>query len=77
VIPQSVCLTTALPLSVPAGYLFSEALGSIFNFQMIYRFSWPGVLTWLAIIVILSVAASALPALRATRLSVRKTLAYE
>jgi putative ABC transport system permease protein len=67
----------AIPFGVPAGYLFSEALGSAFNFQMIYRFSWGGVLLWLAIMIVLSIAASALPALRATRLSVQETLAYE
>ncbi|HLF25443.1 MAG TPA: FtsX-like permease family protein [Anaerolineae bacterium] len=67
----------ALPLSVPAGQLFAEALGDLFEFQMIYRFAWSGALAWLVIIVLLSIAASAMPALRATRLSVRETLAYE
>jgi putative ABC transport system permease protein len=67
----------AIPLSVPAGYLFSEALGSLFDFQMIFRFSWLGATIWLLAIVILSIAASAVPALRATRLSVRDSLAYE
>ncbi len=67
----------AMPLSVPAGYFFSEALGSTFDFQMIFRFAWGGALLWLVIITLLSIAASAVPALRATRLSVRESLAYE
>jgi len=67
----------AVPLSVPVGYLFSEAIGSMFQFQMLYQFSWTGAGLWLIIIIILSIAASALPALRATRLSVRESLAYE
>ncbi len=67
----------AMPLSVPAGYLFSEVLGSLFRFQMIYRFAWSGALIWLVIIIILSIAASAVPAVRATRLSVRESLTYE
>jgi ABC-type antimicrobial peptide transport system permease subunit len=34
-------------------------------------------LTWLIIIVILSILGSVLPAIRATRVSVRESLAYE
>ena len=67
----------AVPLGVPTGYLFSEALGDMFDFQMIYQFAWSGVAVWLVIMIVLSIAASALPALRASRLSVRETLAYE
>ena len=67
----------ALPLSVPAGALFAEAIGSLFDFQMIYRFSGRGALIWLLVVIVLSIAASAIPALRATRVSVRESLAYE
>jgi putative ABC transport system permease protein len=44
---------------------------------VIYEFSWLGASIWLVIIVALSIAASAVPALRATRMSVRESLAYE
>ncbi len=67
----------AIPFSIPLGSLFASAIGNAIQFGIIYRFSWAGVVTWLVIIVALSIAASALPALRATRVSVRESLAYE
>jgi putative ABC transport system permease protein len=40
-------------------------------------FSPLGVTGWLAIVVVVSVVASLLPAYRATKMTVRETLAYE
>jgi ABC-type lipoprotein release transport system permease subunit len=42
-----------------------------------FAYSVSGVLLWLLIVVILSALASLWPALRATRVSVRESLAYE
>jgi putative ABC transport system permease protein len=67
----------AIPLSVPVGQLFSLVIGQVINFGVIFQFSWSGALQWLIIIVILSVLGSALPAIRATRISIRESLAYE
>jgi len=67
----------AIPLSIPVGQAFSAVIGQVINFDIIYQFSWNGALTWLVIIVVLSVLGSLLPAIRATRVSVRQSLAYE
>jgi ABC-type lipoprotein release transport system permease subunit len=45
--------------------------------ELVYRFTPAGMLYWLAIITVLSVAASWFPARGATRISVRESLAYE
>ena len=67
----------AIPLSIPIGQVFSAVIGQVIKFEIIYQFSWNGALTWLIIIVVLSVLGSLLPAIRATRVSVRQSLAYE
>jgi putative ABC transport system permease protein len=67
----------AIPLSIPVGQAFSAVIGKVINFDILYQFSWNGALTWLIIIVVLSVLGSLLPAIRATRVSVRQSLAYE
>jgi putative ABC transport system permease protein len=67
----------AIPLSVPVGQAFAEVIGQVIQFSIIYQFSWSGALTWLIIIVILSILGSVVPAIRATRISVRESLAYE
>ncbi|HTP09856.1 MAG TPA: FtsX-like permease family protein [Anaerolineae bacterium] len=67
----------AIPLSIPVGQAFSAVIGQVIKFDVIYQFSWNGALTWLIIIVALSVLGSLLPAIRATRVSVRESLAYE
>ncbi len=67
----------AIPLSIPVGQAFSTVIGQVIKFDIIYQFSWNGVLTWLIIIVMLSVLGSLLPAIRATRVSVRESLTYE
>ncbi len=68
----------ALPLSIPAAYLMTTVgLSLVLNEQLVYRFSPAGALAWLAIISLLALLASALPARGAARLSVRESLAYQ
>lgn len=67
----------AMPLSVPIGQIFSQAIAQTIDFTIVYQFSSNGALLWLIIMLVLSIIASALPALRATRVSVRESLAYE
>ena len=67
----------ALPLSIPVGQVFVAVIGQVLSFPISYQFSWNGALQWLIIIVALSILGSAVPAIRATRVSVRESLAYE
>ncbi len=67
----------AIPLSVPVGQFFTLVMGGVLNLSILYRFSWNGALQWLMIIVVLSILGSLLPAMRAMRVSVRESLAYE
>lgn len=68
----------AIPLSYPGAQLFSDQLGNrLFQMPLNFRYSLNGLFIWLAALVCLSALASLLPALRAARLSVRATLAYE
>ncbi len=68
----------AVPLSYPAGYLFSQVLGSLlFSAPLSFDYSWAGAGVWLLCVSVLSALASAWPALQATRVTVREALAYE
>ncbi len=67
----------AIPLSIPVGQAFSKVIGQVIQFDIMFQFSRNGALTWFVIIVVLSVLGSLLPAIRATRVSVRESLAYE
>ena len=67
----------AVPLSAPGGYVFASAVAGALDVPLVYQFSWSGAAIWLAIMIALSITASSVPALRATRLSVRESLAYE
>jgi putative ABC transport system permease protein len=66
----------ALPLSIPAGRLMTQAVGVPFGMNLVYTHKPTGALYWLGIITILSIAASWFPARAATRISVRDSLAY-
>ena len=68
---------SAIPSSLLAGKYFVEAINNAIKFPIIYFYSSQGVWIWLAIVVVLSLVASGLPAHRATRISVRESLAYE
>jgi putative ABC transport system permease protein len=65
----------AIPFSVPGGILLTGALTAIVPLEFV--FSLQGTLTWLLIVSVLAILASLWPAVRATRISVRESLAYE
>jgi putative ABC transport system permease protein len=67
----------ALPLSIPAGYAMTQAMGAALQTEIVYRYTPTGALYWLGIIVVLSIIASWFPAHGATRISVRESLAYQ
>jgi putative ABC transport system permease protein len=68
----------AIPLSIPMSLAFDIMIGQAFLEQNLdFIFVQSGPIVWLVIVVIVSVVASLLPAYRATRMSVRETLAYE
>jgi putative ABC transport system permease protein len=67
----------AVPISLLGGRYFVEALGNVINFPAVYHYSVAGVWIWLAVVFTLALLASWLPARRATRISVRESLAYE
>jgi putative ABC transport system permease protein len=66
----------AVPLSIPAGRLMTQAVGVPYGMNLVYIYKPTGPIYWLGIITLLSIAASWLPARRATRISVRDSLAY-
>jgi putative ABC transport system permease protein len=68
----------ALPFNIPAGYLMTQALGAVLGGgELVFHYTPTGALYWLAIITVLAIAASWLPAHGATRVSVRESLAYQ
>lgn len=67
----------AVPLSLVAARYFTEAIGKVIDFPVVYHYSLAGVGVWFAIVFTLSLLASGLPARRATQISVRESLAYE
>ena len=68
----------AVPLSYPGARAFSDLIGNtIFELPLDFNFSLFGLVSWLIIIVVLSALASLWPAIRATQVSVRESLAYE
>jgi putative ABC transport system permease protein len=68
----------AAPLSYPGARVFNHVLGeTVFQMPLDFAYSAPGLVGWLAIVVIMSALASLWPALQATQVSVREALAYE
>jgi putative ABC transport system permease protein len=68
----------AIPVSYPASQPFSSLLGDLlFNLPLSFQYSVSGAFIWLVVISVLSGLASLWPAVRAARLSVRDSLAYE
>jgi putative ABC transport system permease protein len=68
----------ALPLSAPGAYAMSVVVGqAIVQIPLDFAYSVGGASLWLLIVVLLSAVASLWPTLRATRVSVRESLAYE
>ncbi len=65
-------------IAIPMSYGFAAAVGmAFFERPMVFTFSPLGVIIWLAVVVVIAAIASALPARRAARISVREALAYE
>jgi putative ABC transport system permease protein len=68
----------ALPLSYPGAVAFNWLVSNkLFRMPLDFVYSLSGMGLWLIIVVVLSALASLWPALRATRISVRESLAYE
>jgi putative ABC transport system permease protein len=68
-------------IAVPVSFLVSPALANalgktMFGAILDYRYNWSAVTIWLAVVVVVSVLASVLPARGAARISVRDSLAY-
>lgn len=64
-------------VSVPLSLMLTSALGAALEFALSFAYSFEGVIAWLLFVVVLSVAASLLPAYRAARVSVAEAIAYE
>jgi putative ABC transport system permease protein len=67
----------AVPIGLLAGKPFVNAIGELIDFPGQYSPAVHGLWIWLAIVLILSIVASWLPARRATQISVSQSLAYE
>jgi putative ABC transport system permease protein len=67
----------ALPLSLPAGYLMTQAMSAALGGEIVFHYTPIGALYWLGIITVLAITASWLPARGATRVSVRESLVYQ
>ncbi len=67
-----------LLIAIPLSKFLGDAVGVAFmQSPLTWRFSLPGAVSWLALVVLLAAVASLLPAWRASRVSVRESLAYE
>jgi putative ABC transport system permease protein len=67
----------ALPLSMLTSPLLARGLGqTMFGANLDYQYNWGAVGMWLIFIMVISALASIVPASRATRISVRDSLAY-
>jgi len=68
----------AVLLSIPITYLLTYGVGlSLFQSPLPVMFNWTGSLAWLLGILLVAAISSAIPAWRASRLTVRDTLVYE
>lgn len=67
----------ALPIGLTAGPAFVLSLGQVIDFPAEYYAATHGIWIWFAVVIVLSIFASWVPARRATRISVNESLAYE
>jgi putative ABC transport system permease protein len=68
----------AVPLSYPGALAFNNLVSTtLFRIPLDFVYSVGGMVFWLVVVVVLSALASLWPALRATQVSVRESLAYE
>ena len=67
----------AIPLSILISPMAASQLGHVmFGATLDYQYNWTAVTVWLAIVIVVSILASIMPARGATRISVRDSLAY-
>jgi ethanolamine transporter EutH len=67
----------AVPLAFILARLLARQLGqTMIEVDLDFAFNWMAVLFWLLIIVVIAVMASFLPARKASRISLRESLAY-
>ncbi len=67
----------AVPISLLVSPSAAKAMGTVmFGATLDYQYNWSAVFIWLAIVMVISVLASILPARGATQISVRDSLAY-
>jgi putative ABC transport system permease protein len=64
-------------VSVPISLLLTDSLGKAMSFPLSFAYSPLGVAAWFVFVIVISVAASLLPAYRAARISVAEAIAYE
>jgi putative ABC transport system permease protein len=65
-------------LAIPIGYILTSFVGGAFVHESIgFVFDGGGAVLWLVAVLVLSAAASLLPAWNATRLTVKDVLTYE
>ncbi len=68
----------AIFLAIPAGKLLSSVVGQhLVNGKLSYVYSIQGALLWLALVLVVAIIASYIPARNASKLTVRDVLAYE
>lgn len=68
----------AVPISYPGSRVFSSMIGQVLmNLPLNFQYSYKGIAIWFGLVLFFSAAASFVPSLRATRISVRETLTYE
>jgi putative ABC transport system permease protein len=67
-----------VPISLLVTPLMANALGqTMFNSRLDYQFNFGATLTWLGIVLFISILASAIPARNASQINVRQSLNYE
>ncbi|MBN1217857.1 MAG: ABC transporter permease [Anaerolineae bacterium] len=68
----------AIVVALPISKFLSDLIGQqLLGTELTYTFSLPGMLMWLAVVIMLSAIAGFLPAWNASRMTVREVLAYE
>lgn len=68
----------AIPLSMPISAVLASSFGRIMmRVPVVWIAGLSDIGRWLALVLIIAIAASALPAMRATRISIARALAYE
>jgi len=65
-------------LAIPMTKILCDSLSvALFDAIGLFAFTWKGILIWLGVVTFLSIISSLLPAINATRLTIREVLAYE